>query len=513
MKIALASVVALLVVALPGAAKGAPTQNLIVSKVGSGSGTVSSSPARINCGSVCSASFKRNSTVTLTAIPASGSTLAGWSGDCSGSSCTLRMSVDRSVTAIFNVVSLPPPGGHMNWFRNCLGNCPGSVSPTYAASFDFISTGEDWYSDPWRAAGAKTIDYTEIGTCYDSWPGPQPFVADCLNNGWELHNADGSIGQTINPNCGPSCTVVEVDPGNVGYQQFELAKIRDIMQHGNNGTYGGYDGLYFDNFSSGVCATTVGSHGDLNYPVYDHNGNLLYSNDRDLQDAELSFTQNVIVPLMNEGYYVGANSRGGDCPPPGGNGTGFTGPADKAWVSQYAQYFSNPHGFNFFEEYLGWDGPGTHFPSGVGCDDSDAGIMLSGDSAWCLKWDEYIDAMAYSDSLSDFNRYVISYYGNYARQCRYTVASRFLTWNGSTGGITATSNPVGSLPACEQLQLGAPLNDRYKVGPSLTCPTNFPCSAWRRDFVDGYVIVNPTQQSVTIGLDTIASGDAVLHHN
>src|SRR6188768_3306704 len=46
---------------------------LTVSKSGSGSGVVSSSPGGIDCGGICTASFPTGSSVTLTASPASGS--------------------------------------------------------------------------------------------------------------------------------------------------------------------------------------------------------------------------------------------------------------------------------------------------------------------------------------------------------------------------------------------------------------------------------------------------------
>ena len=73
-----------------------------------GSGSVSSSPAGISCGSTCSASFDAGTQVTLTASPASGQVFTGWSGDCSGSaaSCTVAMSQARSVGARFD----PAPG-------------------------------------------------------------------------------------------------------------------------------------------------------------------------------------------------------------------------------------------------------------------------------------------------------------------------------------------------------------------------------------------------------------------
>src|SRR6201999_1164863 len=79
-----------------------------VSLNGSGSGTVNSSPAGINCGPVCAANYANASTVTLTATPSAGSTFAGWSGaGCSGTdTCTVLMSAAQAVTATFTPI--PP---------------------------------------------------------------------------------------------------------------------------------------------------------------------------------------------------------------------------------------------------------------------------------------------------------------------------------------------------------------------------------------------------------------------
>jgi len=77
---------------------------LSIAKAGTGSGTVTSSPAGINCGATCSASYSNGTSVTLTAAAASGSTFAGWSGACSGTAatCSVSMTQARSVTATFN---------------------------------------------------------------------------------------------------------------------------------------------------------------------------------------------------------------------------------------------------------------------------------------------------------------------------------------------------------------------------------------------------------------------------
>ncbi|MDW8478934.1 MAG: hypothetical protein RML12_02530 [Xanthomonadales bacterium] len=88
----------------------APTYQLTVTKAGTGTGTVSSSPSGISCGSTCTGNFNQGSTVTLTAVPDSGSSFAGWSGaGCSGTgSCVVTMSSNQSVTATFNTGTSVP---------------------------------------------------------------------------------------------------------------------------------------------------------------------------------------------------------------------------------------------------------------------------------------------------------------------------------------------------------------------------------------------------------------------
>ncbi|HEU4780844.1 MAG TPA: cellulase family glycosylhydrolase [Steroidobacteraceae bacterium] len=77
--------------------------NLAVTKNGTGTGTVTSSPAGINCGTTCSASYTSGASVTLTPAADSGSTFAGWAGACTGTGvCTVSMTAARAVTATFN---------------------------------------------------------------------------------------------------------------------------------------------------------------------------------------------------------------------------------------------------------------------------------------------------------------------------------------------------------------------------------------------------------------------------
>src|SRR3989442_7908428 len=53
---------------------------LTVTRAGSGSGTVTSSPSGLNCGGTCQANYNGGTTVMLTAIAAAGAGVAGVSG-------------------------------------------------------------------------------------------------------------------------------------------------------------------------------------------------------------------------------------------------------------------------------------------------------------------------------------------------------------------------------------------------------------------------------------------------
>jgi hypothetical protein len=80
---------------------------LTVALVGTGAGTVTG--PGIACPGTCSSTYPSGGSPTLTAVPADGSTFAGWTGDCSGSgSCQLTLGADRSVSATFTATSPKP---------------------------------------------------------------------------------------------------------------------------------------------------------------------------------------------------------------------------------------------------------------------------------------------------------------------------------------------------------------------------------------------------------------------
>ncbi len=92
--------------ALADAAPDAPGSNDVQLQLtigGAGSGTVTSSPAGISCGAECTTSVARDTVVTLTAAPATGSVFAGWSGGCTGTlpTCDVTLANVATVTARF----------------------------------------------------------------------------------------------------------------------------------------------------------------------------------------------------------------------------------------------------------------------------------------------------------------------------------------------------------------------------------------------------------------------------
>ncbi|MBU6364429.1 MAG: hypothetical protein KGQ95_09450, partial [Acidobacteria bacterium] len=121
-----------------------------VTKAGTGSGTVSSAPAGIDCGATCSAAFDYGQAVTLTATPAAGSTFAGWGGACSGTgACTVTTTQARAVTATFAGPPAPAPvvkpknlAGtfHLNK-KTRVGTTTGAVPPGATAVVQTIGSG------------------------------------------------------------------------------------------------------------------------------------------------------------------------------------------------------------------------------------------------------------------------------------------------------------------------------------------------------------------------------------
>ena len=122
----------------------APPQQvtLSVQKSGNGSGTVTSSPSGINCGSICSGTCNSGTVVTLTATAGSESTLSGWSGcdGASGNTCTVTMNQNRMIIATFS---------------NPQGQFPNSPSNLQASAISSSSVSLRWADNSGNETGFR----------------------------------------------------------------------------------------------------------------------------------------------------------------------------------------------------------------------------------------------------------------------------------------------------------------------------------------------------------------------
>ncbi len=121
---------------------GNPTHLLTLTKQGSGSGTVVSNPAGINCGNTCTASYAASTPVTLTATASSGSNIVSWSdGGCNGNSstCTITLTQNETIIVTFNQATI---------------GLPAITSPTA----DSILTGT-----------TQTLTWADNGTAVEEW--------------------------------------------------------------------------------------------------------------------------------------------------------------------------------------------------------------------------------------------------------------------------------------------------------------------------------------------------------
>jgi len=152
------------------------TYLLTVSKTGTGSGTVTSIPAGINCGFDCTNTYTHGTSVTLSASASAGSTFTGWTGSgCSGvGSCTVSMTTTRSVTATFTVnsytlsvskagtgsgtVTSIPAG--INCGFDCTQSYTHGTSVTLSASASAGSTFTGW-SGACTGTGSCTVSMTQ----------------------------------------------------------------------------------------------------------------------------------------------------------------------------------------------------------------------------------------------------------------------------------------------------------------------------------------------------------------
>lgn len=115
--------------------------SLTVIKAGTGSGTVTSSPVGINCGSECVKNYANNTVVGLAATAVGGSVFAGWSGDADCSDGNITINANKTCMATFNnttqsvTLTAKPSSGNSPLTTLLTASITGNISSTINYSF------------------------------------------------------------------------------------------------------------------------------------------------------------------------------------------------------------------------------------------------------------------------------------------------------------------------------------------------------------------------------------------
>ncbi len=156
------------------------TYNLGVTIAGTGSGTVTTSPAGIDCGTDCTEDYVMDTTVNLTAVPSGDSTFSGWSGHTDCNDGQVIMDADKTCTATFEC---PECSYELTVTQNGTGN--GTVTSAPAGIDCGVDCTENFSSNTEVTLTATPADADII---FVGWSGD----ADCY---------DGAVIMDIDKTC------------------------------------------------------------------------------------------------------------------------------------------------------------------------------------------------------------------------------------------------------------------------------------------------------------------------
>ena len=227
-----------------------PTLTVTNSSVAGGSGTVSSTPPGIDCGSDCTESYPNGTVVTLTADPAAGSNFAGWSGVCYGLdlTCEVTMSFNRAVTATFEPVGLT-----YTLTVDRTGSGDGTVTSTPPG----IDCGADC-SEAYLSNTVVQLEATpDASSTFTGWSGACSGTGDCTIT----MNAARSVTASFRTNNTPAITIYD-DALASGWANWSWSATIDLAgtspvyagSHAVNATMEGW-GAFSPAMSSGMIDT------------------------------------------------------------------------------------------------------------------------------------------------------------------------------------------------------------------------------------------------------------------
>jgi hypothetical protein len=229
---------------------------LTVTRAGTGSGTVTSAPAAIDCGSVCVNTFGAGAVVSLTATPAAGSVFAGWSGGgCSGTStCVVTVAAATSVTATFTVPTVTlrvaragNGGGTITSTPSGIG-CPVTCVATYAPGTRVTLTPQ---ADVGSSFGGWSGGCSGTSTCLVTLDANTTVTATFTQQFFNLTVTTSGPGSVVSSpsgvNCGATC-VAGFQPGTT---------VTLTATAGAGATFSGWSGACSGTSASCVVAMTA----------------------------------------------------------------------------------------------------------------------------------------------------------------------------------------------------------------------------------------------------------------
>ncbi len=228
---------------------------------GTGSGTVTSSPAGISCGADCNEAYASGTVVTLTAAPAVGSTFTGWSGGgCSGTgTCVVTVSSAVSVTATFTLNSYTLTVNRAGTGTGSVTSTPAGINCGAACTATFAHgtsiTLTQSASMPSSAFGGWSGACTGPGACTFTITGNASVTATFNPAQYTLTVTKGGDGQgtvTSSPagiNCGADCTET------VNYNSMVTLTAVAASTLSTDSTFTGWSGGGCS--GTGTCVVTV----------------------------------------------------------------------------------------------------------------------------------------------------------------------------------------------------------------------------------------------------------------
>jgi hypothetical protein len=197
---------------------------LTVTKEGSGEGIVTSSPAGIDCGGACSASYTPGETVILTETPGSTSAFSGWSGCDSepAGKCEVTLSAAKQVKASFSAIPqetltvtksgkgtvLSIPAG-----IDCGASCAHAFNQGTTVTLSAEAATHYAFAG-WSGACSGTsvceVTMSEAKTVGASFAGPEPSIDG--ESSIKVGYTSATLSAQINPNGAPAAFRVQYGP-------------------------------------------------------------------------------------------------------------------------------------------------------------------------------------------------------------------------------------------------------------------------------------------------------------